>query len=208
MWLGSSTGVHEMGMVESGDGTSIWFSDSGGDGVVVVMLHGYSMTSISNFRVSYGLQPDGRVGPIEAPSFHQRLVDAGARVVGIDARGHGRSGRSADPDRYRGDAQARDVIAVVDALGVDRFDVVGYSMGASTAMRLFGLDDRLGSVAACGTGPPAALRTAADEAAATLADCFWNGTWNEHPELKFWRAQARLDDDHDFASAGCGDRGP
>jgi pimeloyl-ACP methyl ester carboxylesterase len=43
---------------------------------------------------------------------------------------------------------------VIDEVGVDSVDIVGYSMGAETAMRLFGLDDRRRSVALCGIGPP------------------------------------------------------
>jgi pimeloyl-ACP methyl ester carboxylesterase len=188
-----------MPTVTSSDGTSVWFSDSAGAGPAVVLLHGFSMTSKSHFEVFYGPGADGRIGPTEAPSLHRRLLDAGARVVGVDARGHGRSGRSDDPTRYRGDVQASDVSAVIDELGVDSVDIVGYSMGAETAMRLFGMDRRLRSVALCGIGPP---RT--DGAMATnlltLAECFRHGTWNEHPDMKVWRAQARLDSDHDFSS--------
>jgi pimeloyl-ACP methyl ester carboxylesterase len=188
-----------MPTVTSNDGTPVWFSDSAGDGPAVVLLHGFSMTSRSHFEVRYGRGADGRIGPSEAPSLHRRLVDGGARVVAVDARGHGRSGRSDDPARYRGDVHANDVSAVIDELGVDSVDIVGYSMGAETAMRMFGLDGRLRSVALCGTGPP---RTDGAKAAnlRTIGDCFRHGTWNEHPELKVWRAQARLDSDHDFSS--------
>ena len=188
-----------MPMVSSSDGTPVWFSDSAGDGPAVVLLHGYSMTSVSNFEVSYGPGADGRVGPTDAPSLHRRLLDAGARVVGVDARGHGRSGKSDDPGRYRGDAQANDVAAVIDELGVESVDIVGYSMGAFTAMRLFGFDTGLRSVSLCGSGPPS-IDGARGPHLLTIADCFRHGTWNEHPEMKVWRAQARLDSEHDFLS--------
>ena len=188
-----------MPTVISSDGTPVWFSDSAGDGPAVVLLHGFSMTSISNFQVRYGAGADGRIGPTDTPSLHRRLVDVGARVVGVDARGHGRSGKSDDPARYRSDAQANDVVAVIDALGVDSVDVVGYSMGAETAMRLFGLDGRLRSVCLCGCGPPSpdGARLAH---LSTIADCFRHATWNDHPEMKVWRAQARLDAEYDFLS--------
>jgi pimeloyl-ACP methyl ester carboxylesterase len=188
-----------MPTVTSSDGTPVWFSDSAGDGPVVILLHGFSMTSMSHFEVRYGPGADGRIGPTEAPSLRQRLVEAGARVVGVDARGHGRSGRSDDPARYRGDVHANDVSAVIDELGVDAVDIVGYSMGAETATRLFGREERLRSVALCGVGPPRSDGVMAANLL-TMAECFRHDTWNEHPDMKVWRAQARLDRDHDFLS--------
>lgn len=194
------------GSVGSFDGTPIWFSDSGGDGPTVVLLHGITMTSISNFETRFGVGDDGRAGPMEGPTVASRLRYAGARVVGVDARGHGRSGRSPDSDRYRGDAHAEDVRAVIDAIGSDDVDVVGYSMGATTAARLLGIESRLRSVALCGTGPRHVVR---DEMVSAdglhLADvgrCFQSNDWADHPGYKPYRAYARLDPVHDFESLG------
>jgi pimeloyl-ACP methyl ester carboxylesterase len=188
--------------VTSFDGTSIWFSDSGGDGAVVVLLHGATLTSISNFRVSYS--DDGAISSAVGPTVHGRLVAAGARVIGVDARGHGRSGRSREPDRYRGDAHAHDVTAVLDAAGVDQVDLVGYSMGSLTAMRLFSLDSRIRSAALCGAG----LHFLDGHADANLeylrdvGECLRSNGWSEHPEYLWVRELAELDDVHDFESIG------
>ena len=97
--------------VASFDGTELWFSDSEGDGPAVVLLHGATMTSVSNFDTYFAAGSDGRIGPMPGPTITSLLRDHGARVIGIDTRGHGRSGRSGDPERYRGDthARARDV---------------------------------------------------------------------------------------------------
>lgn len=55
-------------------------------------------------------------------------------VIAIDARGHGRSGGVDGPLSY--DRMADDAAAVLDRLGVAKADVLGYSMGGSTAVAL------------------------------------------------------------------------
>jgi len=57
------------------------------------------------------------------------LERGGHRVVSYDARGHG---RSAPADRYAYDALAGDLLAVLDARGIDRAVLAGASMGAHT----------------------------------------------------------------------------
>jgi 3-oxoadipate enol-lactonase len=52
------------------------------------------------------------------------------RVIAFDQRWHGRGIRS---EKFRFEDCADDVIAVADALGVDKFTVVGYSMGGAIA---------------------------------------------------------------------------
>ncbi len=54
-------------------------------------------------------------------------------VVALDQRGHGDSDHP-DPDTYRTEVYAADVIAVADALGWERFSMVGQSMGGHNAM--------------------------------------------------------------------------
>jgi len=56
------------------------------------------------------------------------------RVVTFDQRWHGRGIRSAD---FRLDDCADDAVAVLDALGIDRAVVVGYSMGGAVAQLLW-----------------------------------------------------------------------
>src|SRR5688572_18738504 len=57
------------------------------------------------------------------------LVDAGYRVIRFDARGFGRS--QTDDVEYR---PHDDVVAVLDALGIDRAVLVGNSQGGRTAI--------------------------------------------------------------------------
>ena len=54
----------------------------------------------------------------------------GYRVLAPDQRGHGRSGHSAG---YSFEAYRDDVRAFADALGLDRFALVGHSMGGTVA---------------------------------------------------------------------------
>ncbi|MFI8086216.1 alpha/beta fold hydrolase [Kitasatospora sp. NPDC086009] len=55
------------------------------------------------------------------------------RVLALDLRGHGDSGR---PGRYGVEPMRDDVLAFLDALGLDRVDVVGHSMGGVVAYLL------------------------------------------------------------------------
>ncbi len=52
------------------------------------------------------------------------------RVHALDLRGHGDSGR---PGRYSLEAMRDDVLALLDAHGLDRVDLVGHSMGGVVA---------------------------------------------------------------------------
>ncbi|GAB2892040.1 alpha/beta hydrolase [Paraburkholderia jirisanensis] len=95
------------------DGARLWYAAFGA-GTPLVLLHG-------------GLGHSGNWGyQVSA------LVAAGYRVVTIDSRGHGRSTRDAQPYRYA--RMATDLFAVMDALGVARAALVGWSDGACTAL--------------------------------------------------------------------------
>jgi len=62
------------------------------------------------------------------------LVESGYCAVLIDSRGHGRSTRDAQPFTY--ELMASDVLAVMDALLLERSTLVGWSDGACTALIL------------------------------------------------------------------------
>lgn len=51
-----------------------------------------------------------------------------------DARGHGLSDFTSEPAAYRWEEMARDQLALIDALDIDRFVLSGASMGAATAL--------------------------------------------------------------------------
>jgi pimeloyl-ACP methyl ester carboxylesterase len=57
-----------------------------------------------------------------------------ARVVVIDPRGNGRSGRPTDPTAYADREFVEDTVAVMDAVGIERAVLVGICAGAWTAV--------------------------------------------------------------------------
>ncbi len=97
------------------DGARIWYATYGA-GPPVILLHG-------------GLGHSGNWG-YQVPA----LTDSGHRVVLIDSRGHGRSTRDSRPYTY--ELMASDVLAVMDALRLERAAVVGWSDGACIALIL------------------------------------------------------------------------
>ncbi|MDQ2742620.1 MAG: 2-succinyl-6-hydroxy-2,4-cyclohexadiene-1-carboxylate synthase [Chloroflexota bacterium] len=56
--------------------------------------------------------------------------------IAIDLPGHGKSDSLANPERYRLDRLADDLLACLDAERVDRFHLLGYSLGGRVAMHL------------------------------------------------------------------------
>jgi pimeloyl-ACP methyl ester carboxylesterase len=64
------------------------------------------------------------------------LAREGFRVVAYDARGHGRSAPAPEREGYGYVNLDADLVAVLDALDIERAVVAGASMGAHTALRL------------------------------------------------------------------------
>jgi 2-succinyl-6-hydroxy-2,4-cyclohexadiene-1-carboxylate synthase len=58
------------------------------------------------------------------------------RTIAPDLIGHGQSDSPPDPERYRMERCVADLLALLDALHVDRADVLGYSMGGRVALHL------------------------------------------------------------------------
>jgi len=133
------------------DGARIWYAAYGA-GLPVVLLHG-------------GLGHSGNWG-YQVPA----LVRNGYRAVLIDSRGHGRSTRDARPFSY--ELMASDVLAVMDALHLEKAGLVGWSDGACTALILAGtVPRRIAGVFffACNMDPSGAKPF---EATPTLNRCF------------------------------------
>jgi len=64
------------------------------------------------------------------------LARAGYRVIAPDLRGYNRSDKPPGRDAYSGDAFARDVLGLLDALGIERAFVAGHDVGAGVAWTL------------------------------------------------------------------------
>lgn len=77
----------------------------------------------------HGLGADHRDWRDVKPSLARRY-----RVIAPDLRGHGASPRGGGP--YSPGHMARDVLALMDAEGIDRAPVVGHSMGGAVALSM------------------------------------------------------------------------
>jgi 2-succinyl-6-hydroxy-2,4-cyclohexadiene-1-carboxylate synthase len=58
------------------------------------------------------------------------------RLIAIDLIGHGQTSKPEDPGRYSLEWCTRDLVALLDQLGVEQVDVLGYSMGGRCALHL------------------------------------------------------------------------
>ena len=109
------------------DGVRVaYYLEGPADGPPALLVHGFC----SNFQVNW-------VGS----RWVESLAKAGRRVVGLDLRGHGRSGKPHDPAEY-GPKMVLDVVRLLDHLGYGQSDYVGYSMGSQIGVRLLVGDAR------------------------------------------------------------------
>lgn len=99
------------------DGVRLAVEDAG-EGVPVVLLHGLTATRRYVVMGSRALERSGH------------------RVVAYDARGHGRSAPAPSAGAYAYADLAEDLLAVLDALEIDRAVLAGASMGAHTLLRV------------------------------------------------------------------------
>ena len=77
--------------------------------------------------------------PLSGASWEKQtaaLLAAGHRVITYDRRGFGRSSKPATGYNY--DTFAADLAAVLDALSLDKVDLVGFSMGTGEVTRYLG----------------------------------------------------------------------
>jgi pimeloyl-ACP methyl ester carboxylesterase len=91
-----------------------------GEGRPVVLLHGLFSDAQTNW-IRFG--------------HAQRLVDAGFAAIMPDLRAHGASARPHEPAAYPKDVLVKDAQALVRHLGLQDYDLAGFSLGARTAAR-------------------------------------------------------------------------
>jgi pimeloyl-ACP methyl ester carboxylesterase len=64
------------------------------------------------------------------------LAELGHRVIATDPRGNGGGARDLDAAAYPPDVLVDDALALLDQLGLDDYDLSGYSLGARVALRM------------------------------------------------------------------------
>ena len=109
--------VLRTGRASSIDGTEIGFSEWGNlQGPSVVLIHGWVFS-----RLAFDRQ------------IHGELAER-CRVVAYDLRGHGESGKPEDPSAYSdGNLWAADLDCVLEAVGMERPILAGWSLGGRVA---------------------------------------------------------------------------
>jgi pimeloyl-ACP methyl ester carboxylesterase len=116
----------------SSDGVDIAFIDAEPQGrdlnEPILLIHGFA----SNHRMNW-------VGP----RWVETLTGAGRRAIAFDNRGHGQSEKLYAPAAYHLDLMTRDAANLLAHLGLERADVMGYSMGARIASFLALAEPRL-----------------------------------------------------------------
>ena len=123
-----------------GDGIELAVLDEG-DGPAVLLLHGFPDSHhVWRHQIS-------------------ALVDAGFRAIAPDLRGFGESDRPAEVQAYAVRHSVADMLAILDALDVDRVRVVGHDWGASLAWGVAAyLPDRVEKLVALSVGHPGTRR--------------------------------------------------
>ena len=98
------------------NGVDVAYS-AGGTGAPLVLLHGFPQTRMMWAHIAPALA-------------------AGRRVICPDLRGYGASGKPAAVEDYSFRAMGGDILALMDHLEHERFDLVGHDRGARTAHRI------------------------------------------------------------------------
>lgn len=119
------------------DGVKIAYLDEG-TGDPILLIHGFA----SNARVNWA-----------DTGWVRFLTSNGLRVIAMDNRGHGRSQKLYRMEDYGAPRMAEDARRLLDHLGIQRADVMGYSMGARiTAFLALAHPDRVRSCIFGGLG--------------------------------------------------------
>jgi pimeloyl-ACP methyl ester carboxylesterase len=98
-------------------GVRIAYHDEG-EGEPILLIHGFGSNTATNWA---------------DPRWISLLVESGRRVIAFDNRGHGQSEKLYDPSVYGAPDMAEDALRLLDHVGIERADVLGYSMGARIA---------------------------------------------------------------------------
>lgn len=122
---------------------AIHYTDSGGDGRPVVLIHGWPLSGAS----WSDLEP--------------ALTQAGYRVVTYDRRGFGQSDKPGSGSGYDYDTLTSDLAAVMDQLDLQDATLIGFSMGGGEVARYVGSygTDRLQSIVFAAAIPPCLLKS-------------------------------------------------
>ncbi|MGD0075377.1 MAG: alpha/beta hydrolase [Candidatus Binataceae bacterium] len=98
-------------------GVPIHFQDNGA-GPPAVLVHGFAASARSNWEETRWVS----------------FLAANYRVIALDCRGHGMSGKPHESEAYGPENMGGDIIRLLDHLGIGRALLMGYSMGAAISL--------------------------------------------------------------------------
>ena len=135
-----------------------------GEGRPTLLLHGFTASTALNWT---------------GPGISAKIAAMGRKVIGLDFRGHGASAPHNVHAAFPPDILAMDVEALLGHLGLGDVDMVGYSMGARTAVRLLVRGFRPGQLVMGGMGDTGA--TTIGSRMACVEDGLLNGERSAYP---------------------------
>ena len=155
LWLGIYLSIAASARAEDGSfdsaGVRIHYVDRGA-GPAVVLVHGFT-GAVQCCWIDNGILPD---------------LAQDHRVIALDLRGHGLSGKPHEAAAY--DEIGRDVIRLLDHLGLQRAHIVGFSLGGIIVAKLLTTHrERFISVVLAGAAPRRARAAESDVAAEAFA---------------------------------------
>ncbi len=120
----------------SSDGVQIHYLTEGEDNEPVILIHGFAVNADLNWR---------RPGIIGLLSPHFKLIS-------MDLRGHGLSGKPHNPDSY-GINMVKDIANLMNTLKIPKAHIVGYSLGGFIAIKFATLyPEKVKSLSVLGSG--------------------------------------------------------
>ena len=108
------------------DSTKIYYEVKG-SGDAVLLVHGFIVNGQSWKRTE----------------LYKDLLATGYKVIILDQRGNGFSDKPHTPEAYENDAEAKDIMALMNLLKIKKYSAVGYSRGSIIVSRLLVLDKRI-----------------------------------------------------------------
>jgi pimeloyl-ACP methyl ester carboxylesterase len=118
-----------------------------------------------------------------------RLNDAGLAVIGLDLRAHGRSDAPEGAEHYGADVLPHDGLDLIAHLGLDDYDLGGYSIGARTVARMMALGATPSRAVLAGTSYRGVIRD-------TPPDTWFHELFAGYPDhakgSELWRVQQYL----------------
>lgn len=127
--------VADSGYFSSFDSTKIYY-EVHGSGFPVLLVHGFIVNSNS----------------WKHTSLFDSLLAAGNKVILVDLRGNGKSGKPHDEAAYQYDAETKDIMLLMKHLDINRYDIIGYSRGSIITARLLVWDKHIRKAVLGGMG--------------------------------------------------------